>query len=187
MSAKPASRLSLTALMVMSADGRVTRGASGDIYSWTSPEDQQQFFAQVAAAQLIIMGARTYEQARSYIKLTPNTLRVVLTHNPEQFADQAVPHQLEFSALAPAALAPSLAARGYARGLLVGGPTTIGAFLRDDLVDELLLTIEPHLFGDGQPLVHDTKQPVLHASARLLSSEQLNDRGTLLLRYTFDQ
>jgi diaminohydroxyphosphoribosylaminopyrimidine deaminase/5-amino-6-(5-phosphoribosylamino)uracil reductase len=49
---------------------------------------------------------------------------------------------------APEAFLRQRAAEGALSVLVEGGPTLIGAFLREGLVDELLLVMAPRLFGD---------------------------------------
>lgn len=47
----------------------------------------------------------------------------------------------------PASLLESLRAEGLERVLAEGGPSLVGELVRDNLVDELFLTISPRLFG----------------------------------------
>jgi diaminohydroxyphosphoribosylaminopyrimidine deaminase/5-amino-6-(5-phosphoribosylamino)uracil reductase len=53
-----------------------------------------------------------------------------------------------------------LAAEGVQSLLLAGGPTLAASFLREDLVDKLLLFVAPSLAGDGLPLLGDLPAPV---------------------------
>ncbi len=55
----------------------------------------------------------------------------------------------------PAELLAELFARDVRRVLLEGGPTLAAAFLRDDLVDEVLVHLAPTLLGAGPPVVGD--------------------------------
>ena len=68
--------------------------------------------------------------------------------------------------------------RGRRRCALLGGEQVYGRFLADDLVDELVLTVEPLLFGSGRRLV---AEPIERRFA-LADVERLNP-STLLLRY----
>lgn len=183
--------MTVRALMVQSVDGRTTRGDDPNVYTWSSPEDQEQFFATIRASSLIIMGSGTYQAAKSQIVLKPETLRVVLTSQPEAYRADAVPGQLEFSSLAPDLLIASLEERGYTQATLAGGQKVLGSFLEAGLVTELVVTIEPFLFGAGAPLVTAPSPLGFSASAgtqpppklQLLQLIQLNQRGTLLLTY----
>ena len=59
------------------------------------------------------------------------------------------------SASSPAALLGELFDRDVRRLLLEGGPTLAGAFLREGLVDEIVIHIAPKLLGSGPSLVSD--------------------------------
>lgn len=172
--------MTVTALLVASVNGKITNGSDTNIYSWTSAEDQDLFFAAVRAAQLIVMGRHTWQAARDKIVLKPGTLRVVLTVNPDKYAAEAVPGQLEFSSESPAALVQRLSELGYQQLLLVGGAQVLRNFLQDGLLDYLQLTIEPFLFGQGTTLLPETS---LSVPLELLEVRQLNERGTLMVRY----
>ncbi len=179
------------AVMVQSVDGRVTRGAETNVYAWSSPEDQDQFFATIRASSLIIMGSGTYLAAKPHIILKPETLRIVLTSRSQDFQAEAVPGQLEFSSLPPTDLVADLHSRGYAEANLVGGAQVLGSFLDARLVNELVLTVEPVLFGAGAPLVTaptpsgllDSAGPHTEPRLELKELVQLNSAGTLKLTY----
>jgi len=172
--------MKITLAMVMSGDGRTTRGDDPNIYSWTSPEDQEHFFSLIAENNLIIMGRKTYESAAEKIRLAPERLRVVMTKSPDSYADFVVKGQLEFSDEEPAALIDRLDEKGFAHALLVGGETLSWHFLKAGLVDELLLTVEPQLFGSGAGLFSG---PLDSLRLELLEQKQLNEQGTVLFRY----
>jgi riboflavin biosynthesis pyrimidine reductase len=62
----------------------------------------------------------------------------------------------------------------------LGGPKTNALFLKEGLVDRVLLTIEPRFFGVGKTLSLGT---MLDIHLQLCSVQRLNERGTLLLEY----
>ena len=171
--------MKITLAMVMTADGRTTKHGDPRIYAWTSNEDQKHFFSLVESSPLIIMGSKTYEAARGMIKHKPGRLRIVMTRNPK--GHTAIPGQLECTDESPHVLIPRLESMGYREALLVGGSTINAVYLKAGLVNELLLTVEPYLFGSGTPLVADTE---LSVNLTVKSVDKLNERGTLLLRYT---
>ncbi len=172
--------ITIICVTVASLNGKTTNGDDPTIYTWTSKEDQEQFFRLIEHAELILMGRKTYEHARHLMKHTKGRLRIVLTSHPENFASDAIPNQLEFSSENPKVLVKKLADRGFSQALLVGGSHTNTAFLTKNLIDELWLTIEPVIFPTGTPLftegVHTQK-------LKLLSIEKLNSQGTLLAKY----
>jgi len=165
---------------VASADGFITKGDAPNVSHWSSKEDWEHFLALRQQYELVVMGRKTFEAVQP--KPEVGRLRVVLTSHPDDYAVVAVTGQLEFSALTPEELVASLKARGYNSMLLVGGGAINGAFLAAGLADELYLTIEPTLFGNGTPLLGNAAVDV---ALRLLESRQLNDQGTLLMHYAF--
>jgi diaminohydroxyphosphoribosylaminopyrimidine deaminase/5-amino-6-(5-phosphoribosylamino)uracil reductase len=65
------------------------------------------------------------------------------------------------AAATPRALLDELFARGIRRLLLEGGPTLAAAFLRDGLVDEIVMHLAPKLLGAGPALVGDLGIPTI--------------------------
>ena len=165
---------------VSSVNGKITKGSDPNIYKWTSQEDKGLFFLMIAKNNLIVMGSKTYEAARHVIKLKKDKLRIVLTRNPKNYADEEVKGSLEFSSEAPQALVERLEKNGYKKMLLVGGGEINALFLKSKLVDELHLIIEPFIFSRGRDLVVDSE---LDISLSLIKMIRLNKKGTLHLKY----
>jgi dihydrofolate reductase len=169
-------------VMVASINGKTTKGTTQGTSGWASPEDQDYFFRTLQDNNLLIMGSKTYEVARPEMKLTPDRLRVVLTSRPEDYQNDFIQDQLEFSSDHPKKLIDNLEQRGFEQAILLGGAATNREFLSEDLVDELWLTIEPWIFGTGNDLVGEG---TFNKKLRLLSLRQLNSRGSLLVKYSF--
>lgn len=167
-------------VMVTSLDGRSTRGTETDNHTWTSREDQAHFMKVLGEARLVIMGSATYTPARDQMQHTDKKLRVVITRTPEEYESQKIDGQLEFTNEKPTELLKRLESQGYTEGLLVGGARTNTEFFKEGLVTELWQTLEPKILGRGNGIIGDEKVDV---SLRLLSSEKINERGTLLLKY----
>lgn len=172
--------MKITLVMVQSVNGKITRGDDSNVPAWTSAEDTEHFRSMINAADLIIMGRRTWEAAKPSIKHRDGTLRVVVTSSPTNYQSEEVPHTLEFTNEKIEVLIERLEKAGYTHGLLVGGGVLNSAFLSAELVDDIYLTVEPHMFGVGRPLFEDSN---LDISLKLLESKKLNDHGTLLLHY----
>lgn len=170
-------------LAAQSVDGFITehdRPGSG----FASDEDQQQFHAALRECDCSVMGRATYEVARDEIRkhLTNRRLRVVMTRSPAAHHRDVVAGALEFSSASAADIAANLRARGLQRCAVLGGSQVNALFLAAGLVDELWITIEPRVFGQGTPFVNQ----VLHARLKLESCDRLN-ADTLLLKYAVDR
>lgn len=167
-------------IMVTTLNGKITKGNDPDIFKWTSKEDQKYFSSLLKKNKLLVMGSETYEAARKNIKLDSNQLRVILTRDPGRYKVNAVPGKLEFSNESPQQLVKQLENKGFKQMLLLGGGTINTLFLKENLVDELYLTLEPKIFGKGKTLIREGEFEIL---LKLINIKKLNQSGTLLLKY----
>lgn len=163
---------------VISTNGKLTRNSDPNIYKWTSKEDQDFFFSKITKSKLIVMGSGTYEAARNKIKHESTRLRIVLTSTPEKYKDEQIKGILEFTSEDLPQLVNRLS--NYNEMLLVGGSQVYAAFLKEGLVDEIYVTIEPVLFGKGKNFVAEDD---FESRLELLSIKKLNKKGTILLKY----
>ena len=103
-----------------------------------------------AAVDALIIGRRTYDTARGFVSWPYGGKRcVVLTHAPPEAV-----HGETFHAGPPAPLLARLHADGVRRAYVDGG-AVIRQFLRENLIDDITLSIVPVLLGDGIPLFDD--------------------------------
>lgn len=165
--------------VVASLDGKTTKGYKPPKL-WASKEDQIHFQSLIAKNNLIVMGKNTFVVSKNDIKLAEDKLRIVMVREPGEFNNLAVPNQLEFSSKSPKQMVKELIGRGYKQILLASGPKLNTAFLKDKLVNELWLTLEPNIFGVGTGLMDLEKFDI---KLRLISCKRLNPQGTLLLKY----
>lgn len=161
-------------IAAQSLDGWITRGDEpGDAF--TSEADKIHFKNLVRSCDCWIMGSATYRVSKDRLArpLTPDLRRLVWTRTPTAWAAEAVPGCLEFTDAPPAEITARLRALGHRRCALLGGAQVNGAWLRAHLVDRLIVTVEPHLFGGGTPLAHlASPLPLrLDAMQRLPASE----------------
>lgn len=166
--------------MVSTINGKTTKGDTPGTTDLASTEDQDYFFQTLKDNNLLIMGSKTYEAARDGMNLSSDRLRVVLTSRPDDYQEETVSGQLEFTSDTPKMLLQRLGERGYTQAILLGGERTNTDFLREKLVHEVWLTLEPKIFGEGNGLLSNSD---LSLNLKLLSSEKLNSQGTLLLKY----
>lgn len=164
-------------IAVVSSNGKLTNGSDPDIYKWTSKEDREFFFDKIAKSKLIIMGSGTYEAVRKQLKTQNKKLRIVLTSSPEKYKNEQIKGKLEFTSETPRQLYNRMI--DHPKMLLVGGSKIYSAFMKDGLIDEIYLTIEPVLFGKGKNLFAEED---FESRLRLISIEQLNKTGTILLK-----
>lgn len=165
-------------VFVSTLDGKVTKWGDPYVKSWSSRSDQEYFRKVWDESRLIIMGRNTF--LADPIKPSEKRILVIMTSHPSDYSKYSVPGQIEFTKESPHDLTSRFSMEGYDEMLIVGGPTISTAFLKDQLVDELWLTIEPKIFGQGNWLVTGEK---LDINLRLISLEKANDSGTLITKY----
>ena len=171
--------MQVTMAYVMTANGRITKGNNPNVHDWSSDEDSRHFVNLLENADVIVVDRTTYELMQPQPEA--GKLRVVMTHHPEVYADQAVPGQLEFTSEPVANLIDRLARAGKQRLLMAGGRHVSAEFLAAGVVDDLYLTFEPLLFSQGNIMLSD--ESWLEVPLQLESVKQLNKRGTLLAHY----
>jgi dihydrofolate reductase len=135
------------AIAAITADGMIARHARHRT-DWTSKADKQMFAAASREAGVIIMGRTTFETFPTPLK---DRLHIILTSHPE--AVVSTPGVVEYTAAAPAEILRSLEARQFTEVIIGGGASVYRQFIEAGLVDELWLTVEPVLFGEGISLL----------------------------------
>lgn len=170
----------ITMVAVSSVNGKITKGQDSDIRKWTSKEDAKFFSDLIAKHNLIVMGRKTYEAIRGYVKHQPDKLRVIMTSQPKYFDKETIKGSLEFTNEPLKQLVERLTKQGYSEMLLVGGGKINAAFLDAGLVNELYLTIEPVIFGQGTDLISSSS---LDVGLDLVELKKLNKQGTILAHY----
>ncbi|MFA6304141.1 MAG: dihydrofolate reductase family protein [Patescibacteria group bacterium] len=77
-------------------------------------------------------------------------------------------------------MANRLRQQGHKSMLLLGGGVINSIFLKNKLVDELQLVVDPLIFGQGRLLIAEEN---FNSTLKLISHKILNSQGTLLLKY----
>jgi len=165
----------ITLIMVTTADGVIANTQHEDSFTWNSKEDKQHFRALSKEIATVILGSTTYAAAGG--ASLKDRLNIVLTSRPDDFE----PHpNAVFMSGTPQDVIDLLVKREIGHAALIGGANVNRQFLIAGLVDELVLTLEPKLFGTGLRLSEDAE---LEVDMQLKQTKQLNEQGTLLLTY----
>ena len=137
--------MKITIVMAQTLDGKIGKDSS-HIADWTPTEDKKAFAAETKKLGVIIMGSTTFDTIKRPL---PGRLNLILTSRPEAYKEYEQPGLLEFFKGTPAEVVKFLESRGHQTAALGGGAKTNAAFLKAGLVDEILLTIVPIIFGQG--------------------------------------
>lgn len=121
----------------------------------------------------MIMGANTFKTLGRGL---PGRKTIVYSYD-SSITDGAE-GDVEWTDQPPQELLERLAKDGYESVAICGGAQIYSTFLTEGLVDELYLTIEPIIFGQGIKFANEVPQQNL----TLIETNKLND-NTVLLHY----
>lgn len=133
-------------MMAITVDGKIAKHRKHPA-DWTSRADKKVFVSETKRVGVILMGKTTYETIG---KPLAGRLNIVLDLHPKK--SQNIPGELEFTNKPPRKLLKELKERGFQEAILGGGATINGLFLKENLIDEVWLTLEPKIFGEGLSL-----------------------------------
>jgi dihydrofolate reductase len=168
----------------ISIDGRTAKGTKDPI-DWTSKEDKKFFAEETKKAGVVIMGSNTF---KAIGKTLSGRLNIVFSSKAKSY--KSTLGILEFTNQKPEVVLKDLKKRGFEKVMLIGGSTLntsffmlIGgstlntSFLKKDLIDEIWLTIEPVLLGEGLSLFKNTEYS---GKIKLISVNRLGDKSVVL-------
>jgi dihydrofolate reductase/SAM-dependent methyltransferase len=164
----------VTMIMVMTVDGIVVKN-NEDVSEWTSLEDQAHLRTSLEKFDAMITGRK------SFFGRVVDKPYFVLTNDKRYLEDEKIENE-EVVYLSGEAgdVANKIFEMGYHKIALIGGPKTNYEFLKNNLVDDIYITVEPKMFGRGK---HLNIQEELGCSLYLLDSKRMNSQGTMLLHY----
>lgn len=162
--------------MAMTVNGKIAK-PDGDS-EFTSEEDSALFLSMCKKIGNAIIGKNTYDYIQSKGYQQKDILTVVLTHDTALLSKQS-PHTV-FTDKRPRDVVAMLGEKGFKEVLIAGGGIVNSAFLKEGLIDELYIDIEPLILGRGIPLFADGDfEPRL----KLLEVKQLDNHQTIQLHY----
>jgi dihydrofolate reductase len=141
------------AYVATSLDGFIATPDDGlDWLSDVPNPDQSDFgFAEfMATIDAVVMGRRTFEKVLTF-ETWPYTKPVCVLSRTLRRPPDSPAGAVTLARGAPRRIVADLARRGY-ENLYVDGGRTIQGFLREDLIDELIITRMPVVLGRGIPL-----------------------------------
>ena len=158
-------------IAAITVNGEIAHSANETV-SWTSKEDKKFFTEETKRHGVVIMGKKTYDTIG---KPLSGRLNVVLTRSPEEY--ESIPGTLEFTNEPLPRLLQGLEERGFASVAVAGGASVYTQFVKEGLIDEMFITVEPRIFGSGIGIFSDFD---IDKSLRLLSVTKLGEHGVLL-------
>jgi dihydrofolate reductase len=132
-------------LMAITLDGKIAQ-SSDHFPDWTGKADKKFFMQQTKAAGCLIMGAATYDTIGRPL---PGRKNVIMTRTPENRTQDYKPSELEFTKRTPTEVVQQLKEEGFKAAILGGGAQINTLWAEANLIDEIILTISPLVFGEG--------------------------------------
>ena len=156
--------------MAMTLDGKIAKNKD-QFANWTSPEDKKLFVAVSKDHEVIMMGENTF---KTFPKPLPGRLNVVFSYK----GGEEIENLVHWVSGDPGQVLEDLEKRGYKKALLGGGAAINSLFLKHKLINEIIITIEPKLFGAGISLFNEDAD----INLELLEHRLLN-KNLIMLRY----
>ena len=125
---------------------------------WHLPADFQ-WFKRQTMGKPVVMGRNTFETVRGFGGDWPYSKPVFVLSNsmksiPEGYEGKAEPVKGSLSEVIKA-----IHQKGY-KDLYIDGGVTVQNFLKEDMIDEMIITVIPILLGGGIPLFGELPEPM---------------------------
>lgn len=160
--------------LAVSANGMISN--KRNVPDWLSPEYGKGFLEICRRTKAVIMGKTTYNiLAPDDLPLKDEGKLLVWTHDTMVKAPQK---NITFTDFQPAEMVQLLESEGYPEAVIIGGAATVTAFIKAGYAHELVMVMEPRLFGGGLNLIEDIGE----VSMELQDVERLGE-NTVQLRY----
>ncbi len=158
----------VTMIMAITADGKIAKDKT-QFANWTSKADKQLFIQTSREFGMIMMGENTFNTFPSPLKDRLNVVFTEKTDKPEIAGVKWVSGE-------PADVLTELEKLGYKKALLGGGSFMNSLFLKNNLIDEIILTVEPKIFGAGLSLFNTD----FDVNLELLVAEKIGGNSVML-------
>lgn len=162
--------MKIVLVMAITLDGKIAKHKN-HFPDWTSKEDKK-FFAKISKEHgVILVGENTFNTFKKPLK---DRLNVVFTHQKDL---PKIENVIWVSGKIKEVL-KKLENMGYKSAVLAGGSILNGAFLKEKLIDEIIVTINPKIFGSGISLFEGD----FDIDLKLIKVENINE-NTLAVYY----
>ena len=129
-------------VMALTVDGKIGR-SSDHFPDWTGTEDKK-YFAEISKkAGAVIMGSKTFDTFGSPL---PDRKNIILTRDKNRRSRW---ENLAYTDKKPREILRDLDKEGFSHVILAGGSLVNSLFAEENLIDEVIVSISPKIFGDG--------------------------------------
>ena len=159
--------------MATSIDGYVA--TKNDDTSWVSSTDWDNFRNLVKKSRCILMERRTYEESGDDFPYDCE-LNIVMTSDISLTSRDK---RVQFTGKKPRQIIDFVKRKKFDTLLIIGGGKTNGSFIKEQLIDEIIVSVHPIILGNGIKLFEDMEKQVM---LELTSQKKLNE-GLVQLHY----
>lgn len=164
--------MKVTIMMTTTLDGKIAKD-SDHFADWSEKADKVLFKEKTKEAGVLIMGSKTFDTIG---KPLPGRKNIIMTRKTDRISDDK---DLVFTNDNPIKIIKELEEQGFEEVIIAGGTKVNSLFAKEDLVDELLITISPLIFGSGISIFDETVGLDLY----LKSFEKIGE-SSILLNYS---
>lgn len=160
--------MKITLIMATTINGYVA--GEDDDTDWV--KDLDVFQKRIEEFGAIIMGKRTYRESLKYNAFPyKGALNIVLTHDSSLLRQSG--ESVLFSDKTPIEIINLLKEKGYSKLLVVGGGHLNGSFVKENLVDEIIIDIHPLLMAKG---INLAIADFPYRKLKLIEFKEINDQ-----------
>lgn len=135
-------------LMAQTLDGKIAKHAD-HFPDWTGAEDKKLFVEKSKKAGAVMMGSRTFDTIGRPL---PGRKNIILSRNKSRVSEW---DNLIYTDEKPTEILKNLEEDGYSEVILAGGALVNSLFAKENLIDEIIVTVSPLVFGEGLALFED--------------------------------
>jgi len=129
-------------VMALTVDGKIGR-SSDHFPDWTGTEDKKNFAEISKKAGAVIMGSKTFD---TFGFPLPDRKNIILTRDKNRRSRW---ENLAYTDKKPREILRDLDKEGFSHVILAGGSLVNSLFAEENLIDEVIVSISPKIFGDG--------------------------------------
>ena len=159
----PSEKIKVSVFIASSLDGYISR-PDGDV-SWLenieplADGDDAGYGTFFGSIDVLVMGRGSFEKVLEFDPWPYGTKPVVVLSSSLTEVPEALRKTVKIESASPQALVDKLSQEGF-RHIYLDGGQIIQSFLREGLVDDMVLTSIPVLIGEGRPLFGSLKKDI---------------------------
>jgi dihydrofolate reductase len=157
--------------MAQTLDGKIAK-FHDHFPDWTEKADKKLFVEITKKAEVMILGKTTFDTLPGTL---PKRLHIVLSRKASDWDERE--KNVIFTSLPPRKILEKLEKLSFENPILVGGRIINTLFARENLIDELIVTISPLVFGHGLGIFDETIQMKLKKK----SIEKLGENSLVVI------